>query len=229
MELEDLDLKMRGSIEHLEKEFQTIRTSRANPTMLDNIFVDAYNSKTPINQLGNISSPDSSMLTIQVWDTSLVKNIEISILESNLGINPQIDGGLIRLPIPKLSEERRNELSKIASQYAENSKISIRNIRRDFIEIKKKEKKESQLSEDELKKLKDAVYFRVVWYIWKHQNGGHFGPFPTWWTVESKCENRIHIPEGFGLPPPMNERKMKDLIRAYKQSYQQNYPIMEQS
>ena len=152
MELEDLDLKMRGSIEHLEKEFQTIRTSRANPTMLDNIFVDAYNSKTPINQLGNISSPDSSMLTIQVWDTSLVKNIEISILESNLGINPQIDGGLIRLPIPKLSEERRNELSKIASQYAENSKISIRNIRRDFIEIKKSEKKNSNLSEDELKK-----------------------------------------------------------------------------
>tara|TARA_B100001059_G_C17803951_1_gene567936 strand:+ start:1564 stop:2112 length:549 start_codon:yes stop_codon:yes gene_type:complete len=152
MELEDLDLKMKGSIEHLEKEFQTIRTSRANPTMLENIFVDAYNSKTPISQLGNISSPDSSMLTIQVWDTSLIKNIESSILESNLGINPQVDGGLIRLPIPKLSEERRNELSKIASQYAENSKISIRNIRRDFIEIKKSEKKISNLSEDELKK-----------------------------------------------------------------------------
>ena len=152
MELEYLDLKMKGSIEHLEKEFQTIRTSRANPTMLENIFVDAYNSKTPISQLGNISSPDSSMLTIQVWDTSLIKNIESSILESNLGINPQVDGGLIRLPIPKLSEERRNELSKIASQYAENSKISIRNIRRDFIEIKKSEKKISNLSEDELKK-----------------------------------------------------------------------------
>jgi ribosome recycling factor len=92
------------------------------------------------------------MLTIQVWDTSLVKKIESSILESNLGINPQVDGALVRLPIPKLSEERRNELTKIASQYAETSKISIRNIRRDFIEIKKREKKESQLSEDELKK-----------------------------------------------------------------------------
>ena len=84
---------------------------------------------------------------------------------------------------------------------------------------------------DELKKLKDAVYFRVVWYIWKHQNGGHFGPFPTWWTVESKCENRIHIPEGFGLPPPMNERKMNNLIKAYEQfyeqSYQRKYPIMK--
>ena len=92
------------------------------------------------------------MLTIQVWDTSLIKNIESSILESNLGINPQVDGSLVRLPIPKLSEERRSELTKIASQYAENYKISVRNIRRDFIEIKKREKKDSQLSEDELKK-----------------------------------------------------------------------------
>ena len=152
MNLEDLQNKMASSIEHFEKELQTIRTSRANPTMLENIFIDAYGSKTPINQLGNISSPDSSMLTIQIWDVSLLKSIENAILESNLGINPQVDGALIRLPIPKLSEERRNDLTKIASQYAENYKVSIRNIRRDFIEIKKGEKKESQLSEDELKK-----------------------------------------------------------------------------
>ena len=153
MNLDELDNKMNISIKHLEKEFQTIRTSRANPSMLENIFVDSYGSKTPLSQLGNISTPDSSMLTIQVWDTSLLKNIENSILESNLGINPQVDGPLIRLPIPKLSEERRDELTKIASQYAENSKISIRNIRRDFIELKKNEKKEGSLSEDELKKL----------------------------------------------------------------------------
>jgi len=108
MNLEDLNNKMKSSIEHFEKELQTIRTSRASPTMLENIFIDAYGSKTPINQLGNISSPDSSMLTIQVWDVSLLKNIENSILESNLGINPQVDGSLVRLPIPKLSEERRN-------------------------------------------------------------------------------------------------------------------------
>ena len=151
MNLEDLDNKMASSIEHFEKELQTIRTSRANPTMLENIFIDAYGSKTPLNQLGNISTPDSSMLTIQVWDVNLIKNIENSILESNLGINPQVDGALVRLPIPKLSEERRNELTKIASQYAENFKVSIRNIRRDFIEIKKREKKESHISEDELK------------------------------------------------------------------------------
>ncbi len=160
MNLDDLDFKMASSIEHFEKELQTIRTSRANPTMLENIFIDAYGSKTPLNQLGNISSPDSSMLTIQVWDTSLIKNIESSILESNLGINPQVDGSLVRLPIPKLSEERRSELTKIASQYAENYKISVRNIRRDFIEIKKREKKDSQLSEDELKKfLSDAQIY----------------------------------------------------------------------
>ncbi len=152
MNLENLDLKMANSIEHFEKELQTIRTSRASPSMLENIFIDAYGTKSPLNQVGNISSPDSSMLTIQVWDTSLLKNIENAILESNLGINPQVDGALIRLPIPKLSEERRNELTKIASQYAESSKVSIRNIRRDFIEIKKREKKDSQLSEDELKK-----------------------------------------------------------------------------
>ena len=152
MILENLENKMASSIEYFEKELQTIRTSRANPTMLENIFIDAYGAKTPLNQLGNISTPDSSMLTIQVWDVSLIKSIENSILESNLGINPQIDGALVRLPIPKLSEERRSELSKIASQYAENSKVSIRNIRRDFIEIKKREKKDSLLSEDELKK-----------------------------------------------------------------------------
>ena len=152
MNLENLDLKMANSIEHFEKELQTIRTSRASPSMLENIFIDAYGTKSPLNQVGNISSPDSSMLTIQVWDSTLLKVIENAILESNLGINPQVDGAVIRLPIPKLSEERRNELTKIASQYAESSKVSIRNIRRDFIEIKKREKKDAQLSEDELKK-----------------------------------------------------------------------------
>ena len=153
MNLEDLNNRMTSSIDHFEKELQTVRTSRANPAMLENIFIDAYGAKTPLNQLGNISSPESSMLTMQVWDVSLLKNIENAILESNLGINPQVDGTLIRLPIPKLSEERRSELTKIASQYAESSKVSIRNIRRDFIEIKKREKKESLISEDELKKL----------------------------------------------------------------------------
>ncbi len=165
MTLDDLEKKMASSIEHFEKELQTVRTSRANPAMLENIFIDAYGSKTPLSQLGNIASPDSSMLTIQVWDISLLKNIENSILESNLGINPQLDGSLIRLPIPKLSEERRNELTKIASQYAENYKVSIRNIRRDFIDAKKREKKDSQLSEDELKKFLTEAQIYTDKYI----------------------------------------------------------------
>ena len=155
--MQDLELKMNSAISHFEKELNSLRTSRANPSMLDNISVEAYGSKTPLNQLGNISVPDPNTITIQVWDTSLTKSIENSILESNLGLNPQTDGQLIRLPIPKLSEERRQELSKIASEYAENSKIVIRNIRREYIDLNKKQKKDSNLSEDDFKKLNDEI------------------------------------------------------------------------
>ena len=148
----DLENKMSSAVSHFEKELNSLRTSRANPSMLDNIYVDAYGAKTPLNQLGNISIQDASTITIQVWDVSLIKTIENAITESSLGINPQIDGQLIRLPIPKLSEERRREIIKVASEFAENSKITIRNIRRDFIEISKNEKKDLNLSEDELKR-----------------------------------------------------------------------------
>jgi len=150
--MNDVESKMNSAILHFEKELNSLRTSRANPKMLDNIFADAYGAKTPLNQLGNISIQDANTITIQIWDTSLIKSIEVAISESNLGINPQTDGQIIRLPIPKLSEERRKEIIKVASEYAENSKISIRNIRRDFIENSKNEKKNSNLSEDELKK-----------------------------------------------------------------------------
>ena len=155
--INDLNQKMSNAVKHLEKEFNTIRTSRANPSMLDNIFADAYGSKTPLNQLGNISTPDPSTITIQVWDTSLLKNIENSILDSGLGINPQIDGQIIRLPIPKLSEERREELTKLAAKYAENSKVVIRNLRRDFLDSQKDLKKNNELSEDDLKKITNEV------------------------------------------------------------------------
>ena len=155
--MSELENKMNLAISHFEKELNTLRTSRANPSMLDNINVDAYGSKTPLNQLGNISVQDANTITIQIWDTSLIKSIENAITESNLGINPQTDGQLIRLPIPKLSEERRKEIIKIASEFAENSKVTIRNIRRDFIEISKNEKKESNLSEDELKRTLNEI------------------------------------------------------------------------
>ena len=155
--MSDLENKMNSAVSHYEKELNTLRTSRANPSMLNNIFVEAYGSKTPLNQLGNISVQDASTITIQVWDVSLLKSIESSISESNLGINPQTDGQIIRLPIPKLSEERRKEIIKIASEFAENAKVTIRNIRRDFIEISKSEKKNSNLSEDELKRKMNEI------------------------------------------------------------------------
>ena len=148
----NIETKMNSSVRHFEKELSSLRTSRANPSILDNIYVDAYGSKTPLNQLGNISVQDANTITIQIWDVSLIKGIENAITESNLGINPQTDGQLIRLPIPKLSEERRKEIIKIASDFAENSKVTIRNIRRDFIEGSKIVKKENNLSEDELKR-----------------------------------------------------------------------------
>ena len=152
MDLNSLKLKMDNAINHFDKELSSLRTSRANISMLDNIMIDAYGSKTPINQLGNISVPDASTITIQVWDTNLIKNIESGISDSNLGIIPQSDGALIRLPIPKLSEERRQELSKVASEYAESAKISIRNIRRDGIDSLRLEEKDKIISQDEQKK-----------------------------------------------------------------------------
>ena len=151
MKLNDIKIKMNSAISFYEKELLSIRTSRANASMLDNILVEAYGSKTPINQLGNISIPDAGTLTLQVWDVSLIKVIENSLIESNLGINPQSDGALIRLPIPKLSEERRLELSKVASQYSENAKVSIRNVRRDSLDELKTEEKNKLISQDELK------------------------------------------------------------------------------
>ena len=167
MDLNSINKNMDSTISFFEKELSTVRTSRANVSILDNIFVDAYEKKTPLNQLGNISIPDASMLTIQVWDMSLIKAIENAIIESNLGINPQTEGQLIRLPIPKLSEERRNELAKVASQYSENAKIAIRNIRREIMDNLKKDEKKKKISQDELKKKSSKVQEITDQYILK--------------------------------------------------------------
>ena len=159
--------KMKNAVSHFEKELSSLRTSRANPKMLDSIMVEAYGNKNPINQVGNVTVPDASTISIQVWDVSLIKNVENSIIESNLGINPQSDGNIIRLNIPKLSEERRIELSKLASQYSENAKVSIRNIRRELIEGEKKNKKDNNTSEDEYKKNVDQIQNITNEYIEK--------------------------------------------------------------
>ena len=152
MDFKLLKEKMNNSIIFFEKEIASIRTSRANPSILDNILVDSYDNKTPLLQLGTVNVLDSNMITIQVWDSSMTQPIEKAIKGSNLGINPQTDGQIIRLPIPKLSEERREELAKVVSQYGEQAKIAIRNIRRDFIDKIKKDEKDKIITQDESKK-----------------------------------------------------------------------------
>ena len=132
--------RMDKALISFQNDLNTIRAGRASVSMLDQIFVEVYGSKMPLNQVSNISTPESRLLLVSVWDANNTQLVEKSILESNLGLNPMTEGNLIRIPIPPLSEDRRRELTKVASQYAENSKIAIRNIRRDIIEdIRKKQ------------------------------------------------------------------------------------------
>ena len=149
--------KMSKTIDVFSKELSSLRTGRANSGMLDLIKVDVYGQKMPINQIATITTPEPRSINIQVWDLNNVSLIDSAIKKSELGLNPQIDGQLIRVPIPKLSEERRKEVTKIASEYAENSKVSIRNIRRDFVENRKKKKKDLNTSEDDLKKILNNI------------------------------------------------------------------------
>jgi ribosome recycling factor len=145
-----LETRMKTSMEALKREFQSIRTGRANPSILDGVMVTAYGSKMPLNQLANINVPDARMLTIQVWDKGMVKAVEKAIQESELGINPVTEGEVIRLHMPDLSEERRRDYVKLAAKYAEAMRVSLRNIRRDGIDVLKKMEKDKELSEDDL-------------------------------------------------------------------------------
>ena len=144
--------KMNKSLDVFSKELQSLRTGRANSNMLDLIRVDVYGQKMPINQLGSITIPEPRTINIQVWDLNNVALIDSSIRKSELGLNPQIDGQLIRLPIPDLSEERRNEMKKIIKSMGEKSKVSIRNIRREANDELKKLLKSKNISEDDEKK-----------------------------------------------------------------------------
>ena len=147
----DFDIKMQKTIEVVMSDFASVRAGRANAAVLDKITVDYYGTPTPINQVAAISSPDPRTLTIQPWDSSLLKAIEKAIQTSDLGINPQNDGRLIRLAFPQLTEERRKELSKQVKKYAEAGKVAIRNIRRDAVDTYKAMKKKSEITEDDLK------------------------------------------------------------------------------
>ena len=143
--------KMKKSVEAVENDFATVRAGRANASVLNRISVDYYGTPTPIQQIASISSPDPRTLAISPWDASAVKAIEKAIQESDLGINPQNDGKVIRLAFPQLTEERRKDLVKQIRKYAENGKVAIRNIRRDAMESFKKKEKASEITEDDLK------------------------------------------------------------------------------
>ena len=153
----DISNRMDSSILSLKMEMSGIRAGRASPSMLDTIKVDVYGSKMPINQIGNITTPEPRLINIDIWDQGNVSAVEKAIRESDLGINPSIEGTLIRLPLPQLTEERKLEYIKLAKKIGEASKVAIRNIRRDGIEQFKKLEKDKEIGEDESKKLQSDI------------------------------------------------------------------------
>jgi ribosome recycling factor len=148
-DLKELERRMRGAIETLKKEFGGLRTGRASIHLLDPVLVNVYGQRMPINQVATVSTPDARTISVQVWDRSQVTAVEKAIREANLGLNPVTEGALIRLPIPALNAERRQELVKIAHKYAEHARVAVRNVRREGMEVLKKLDKDGQMSEDE--------------------------------------------------------------------------------
>ncbi|QFG35281.1 ribosome recycling factor [Paracoccus pantotrophus] len=156
IDTDDLERRMKGAMESLRHEFASLRTGRASASMVEPIMVDAYGSPTPINQIGTVNVPEPRLVTINIWDKGLVGKAEKAIRESGLGINPQLNGTIIMLPIPELNEERRRELTRVAAQYAEHARVAIRNVRRDGMDQIKKAKS-SGMSEDDQKFWETAV------------------------------------------------------------------------
>ncbi len=150
IDTDDLRRRMEGAMGSLRTEFASLRTGRASATMLEPITVEAYGQRTPINQVGTVNVPEPRMVTVNVWDKSMVGAVEKAIRESGLGINPQLNGTIIMLPIPELNEERRKELTRVAAQYAESARIAVRNVRRDGMDQVKKAKADG-MSEDDQK------------------------------------------------------------------------------
>ena len=164
---DDLVKRMDGAINSFNGDLVGLRTGRASTNMVDGILVDAYGQKMPIDQVGSISVPEARMISIQVWDKGLVIAVEKAIHESGLGLNPQTDGELIRIPIPELNEERREELSKIAGKYAEQSRVAIRNVRRDGMDEIKKIEKDGTVGKDRAVDLSNEVQELTDDYIKK--------------------------------------------------------------
>ena len=164
---DDLIKRMDGAISSFNGDLAGLRTGRASTNMVDGIMIDAYGQKMPIDQVGSISVPESRMISIQVWDKGLVIAVEKAIYESGLGLNPQVDGELVRIPIPELNEERREELSKIAGKYAEQSRIAVRNVRRDGMDEIKKIEKDGTVGKDRAMDLSNEVQELTDNYIKK--------------------------------------------------------------
>ncbi len=148
-DLADLKRRMAGALEVLRKEFAGLRTGRASTSLLEPITVDAYGTQMPLNQVASISVPEPRLLAVQVWDQSLVQAVEKAIRSSDLGLNPQVDGQIVRVPIPELTEERRIELTKVAGKYAEQARVAIRNVRRDGMDMLKNMERDHEISQDE--------------------------------------------------------------------------------
>ena len=157
LDLGDLERRMDASLSNFSNEMSGLRAGRASTSMLDPIQVDAYGSKMPLNQISNISVPEARMLTVTVWDAGLAPAAEKAIRESDLGLNPQAEGTVIRVPVPELSEDRRRDMVKVAGKYAEATRVAIRNIRRDAIETVRKEEKAGDISEDEKRGLETKI------------------------------------------------------------------------
>ena len=156
IDTDDLQRRMDGALSAVKGEFASLRTGRASSSMLDPITLEVYGQKTPLNQLGTINVPEPRMVTVNVWDKTNVPLVEKAIRESGLGINPQLNGTIIMLPIPELNEERRRELSKVAGQYAESARVAVRNIRRDGMDQIKKAKSDG-MSEDDQKFWEETI------------------------------------------------------------------------
>lgn len=166
----ELTEKMEKAIAVLDKELKGLRTGRASVNLLDPVVVEAYGSKMPISQVGTVSTPDAKTISVQVWDKAMVKTVEKAIADANLGLNPSSDGQLIRMSLPVISQERRKELVKLAHKYGENTKVALRNIRRDGMDILKKMEKEQNLSKDEHHNQSEEIQKLTDDYISKVDN-----------------------------------------------------------
>lgn len=153
----DLKRRMEGAVDKMAKDFSGLRTGRASTNMLESVTVDAYGSNVPLIQVGNVSVPEPRLLSVQVWDTNLTKNVEKAIRDSGLGLNPMAEGSLIRVPVPELNEERRIELARVAGKYAEAARVAVRNVRRDGMDTLKRLEKDGDISQDEQKRMADDI------------------------------------------------------------------------